>query len=126
MLKLLLVMLGGAVGSGLRYLIAGWSQHWSADPFPYGTLTVNVVGCLLIGMLGAYFASPALVREEVRLLLMVGVLGGFTTFSTFGIETFQLINDHAWGRAAANVLLSNVLGLGAAWIGYRGVEMMTS
>ncbi len=119
MAKLLLIAAGGAAGAVLRYLGAGWGQSLTTGPFPLGTLLVNILGCLLIGFLGAAFAGPILVREEYRLALLVGFLGGFTTFSTFGWETFLLLNDGQKWRALLNLLASNVLGVAAVWIGYR-------
>jgi CrcB protein len=119
MTKLLFIAGGGALGSVLRYLVAGWGQRLTPGVFPLGTLLVNVTGCLLIGYLGTLFAGPAVVREEYRLALLIGLLGGFTTFSTFGYETWALLSDREWGLAGANVLLSNVLGLGAVWLGHR-------
>jgi CrcB protein len=120
--KLLLIALGGAVGSVLRYLIAGWSQKLADESFPLGTMIVNVLGCLAIGALGAIFAGPHAVREEWRLALMIGLLGGFTTFSTFSYETLELANDGEFLRAGLNVVLTNVLCLGAAWISFRATE----
>lgn len=124
--KLLFIALGGAVGALLRYSLAGLAQRLAdATPlegFPVGTLAVNVLGCLLIGGLGAYFAGPHLVREEHRAFLLVGLLGAFTTFSTFGWETFELANDRQFGLAGLNILASNGLGLVGIWIGYRLVE----
>lgn len=117
--KLLFIAGGGAAGSVLRYLAAGWGQRLTAGVFPLGTLLVNVSGCLLIGYIGTLLAGPALVRDEYRLAVLVGFLGGFTTFSTFGYETWALLNDREWGMAAANVLLSNLLGLAALWFGNR-------
>ena len=120
--KLILIALGGAAGSVLRYLVAGWMQKLFDTQFPVGTLTVNVTGCLCIGVLAAIFAGPHLLREEYKLALTIGVLGGFTTFSTFGLETFKFINEGQWGRAALNVLLSNGVCLIAVWLGYRITE----
>ena len=118
--KLFYVTAGGGLGSALRYLVSGWTQRASGSAaYPVGTLAVNILGCLAIGVLGAIFAAPHRVREETRLFLMIGVLGGFTTFSSFAFETFNLADDGARGRALANVLLTNALCLLAAWIGYR-------
>jgi CrcB protein len=119
MTKLLFIALGGAAGSVARYLVAVQGQRLSQSMFPVGTLTVNVLGCLLIGLLGTLFAGPVIVREEYRFALLVGFLGGFTTFSTFGLETFSLVSDREWWLASLNVLGSNVLGLGAVWVGNR-------
>ena len=82
-----------------------------------------MLGCFAIGMTGALLAGPYL-DEKWRPLTLIGVLGSFTTFSTFGYETFELINDGQFGRAGLNVLLNNVIGLGAVWIGYRLTEQI--
>lgn len=119
MLQIFLIALGGSVGSVLRYLMAGWGQRLSSGTFPFGTLLVNVLGCLLIGFLNALFNGPYLIRQEYRLALTVGVLGGFTTFSAFGWESFSLANDGQYFRAILNILLSITLGLVAVWLGYR-------
>lgn len=120
MLKLFCIAVGGGIGSVLRYLITGVAQRvTSATTFPVGTLTVNVLGCLVIGALTAFFAGPQLVRQEFRLAIMIGLLGGFTTFSTFGNETLALLNGGQYQYAVLNVVLSNGLGLAAAWAGYR-------
>lgn len=122
MSKLILIMAGGSVGALLRYLLAGFAQRLANGSFPLGTLVVNVVGCLLMGLAGAVFAGPHLIREEYRMALLVGFLGAFTTFSTFGAETFSLANAGQFRLAAANVLLSNGLCLVAVWFGYRMSE----
>ncbi len=119
MYKLLLIGLGGAGGSMMRYLVGGWMQKLSNGVFPLGTLTVNVVGCFLIGLLNVALLGPFTVREEFRFAILVGVLGGFTTFSSYGWETLSLTNDGQWLAAASNFLLNNVLGFAAAWLGYR-------
>jgi CrcB protein len=119
MQKLLFVALGGALGAILRYLIAGGLQRWSGSSFPVGTLTVNLIGCLAIGFLGALFMGPWLVREEYRLVLLVGLLGSLTTFSTFGWETLMLAGDRQFSLALANLAISNGAGLFAVWIGLR-------
>jgi CrcB protein len=117
-----LIFLAGGVGSVLRYLLAGWSQRLLTGAFPLGTLVVNLTGCLLIGFLSAAFADRLLIREEYRIALMVGLLGGFTTFSTFGLETFALLNDGQFARAAANVALQAGVGVTAVWLGYRAAQ----
>ncbi len=119
MIKLVWIAAGGGAGAVLRYLLAGAIQKFSGPSFPIGTLVVNVVGCLVIGLMTAAFAGPYLLRDEYKLALLVGLLGGFTTFSTFGWETFALANDGQFRQAALNVVLSNVLGFCAVWFGYR-------
>jgi len=119
MLKMVMIVGCGGAGSALRYALAGWGQRFGNGTFPLGTLLVNVLGCLLIGLLAAAFNGPFLIREEYRVAILVGLLGGFTTFSAFAWETLTLATDGQWARAAANILLSNGLGLLAAWLGYR-------
>jgi fluoride exporter len=123
MLKWSLIAVGGGFGSMLRYAMQGFAKQVFADSvFPVGTVCVNVLGCLLIGLLAGYFSGPQLVREEYRIGLTVGVLGGFTTFSTYGLETFNLANGGEFRLAALNIVLSNVIGLLAVVIGYRLAE----
>ena len=118
--KLLVVAAGGAVGSGLRFAISGWVNRAAPlSTFPWGTLVVNGFGCLLIGLLAGFAEERQVLAPTTRLLLLVGVLGGFTTFSTFAWETFSLVDrDHEWARALGNVTLHVVLGLAAVWVGY--------
>ena len=105
-----------ALGSGLGGAVRVWSGALAArqfgDAFPWGTLLVNVVGCFAIGFFAALAANPSL-----RLLLMPGFCGGFTTFSTFGLETLALAQDGRWARAGANVFASIVLCMAAVWLG---------
>ncbi|MEX2561126.1 MAG: fluoride efflux transporter CrcB, partial [Pirellulales bacterium] len=103
MTKYLLIALGGAFGSVLRYAMQGWFQRLSAGGFPVGTLAVNLIGCLAIGFLSGWFPA-VLVRPEYRIGLLVGLLGGFTTFSALGLETFNLANEGQFRMAAANVV----------------------
>lgn len=117
--KYLLIACGGAVGAVSRFVVTGAAQKLTDLAFPIGTLIVNVVGCVGIGVMAATLAGPAFGREEYRLLLVVGFLGGFTTFSAFGFETFALLMERAWWSAFANVAISNVAGLFAVWLGYR-------
>lgn len=116
--KLILIFVGGGLGSVARYVLGGWVQGRSTGVFPVGTLVVNVLGCAAIGLLGAALDGRILIRPEYRLFLMIGVLGGFTTFSSFAFETLKLVQDGEFARAGANVLLSNTLGLIAAWLAY--------
>lgn len=119
MARLMFIFIGGGFGSVLRYLLAGWTQWGAGVSFPLGTLAVNALGCLTMGMLAALFTGPYLVRDELRLALLVGVLGGFTTFSTFSWETLMLAQHGQWSLAGLNVLLSNGLCLVGVWAGAR-------
>ncbi len=119
MRALLLVAIGSGIGGVLRLLLATRLQP-SSIHFPAGTLTVNLLGCLLIGALGAWLArSPGHPwHADARALLLAGVLGGFTTFSSFALETLTLLQAQRPGLALLNVLLSNLGGLLLAWLGY--------
>lgn len=122
--RIALVAGGGAAGSVLRFLLSGWIQSRSGFTFPWGTLGVNLVGCLAIGFVGSILAGPVLRPAEYRLLLVVGVLGGFTTFSAFGWETVALARDGQLRLAILNILLSNVLGLAAVWAGLAAARKL--
>ena len=114
-----LIFLAGGCGSLMRYTVAGCAQRLSAGTFPFGTLTVNVIGCAAIGFLAPLLTGPVLIREEYRLAILVGLLGGFTTFSTYGWETIGLADDGQRWLAVVNILASNLLGLAAAWAAAR-------
>lgn len=115
----LLVGLGGFVGSVGRYLVSGWVHRLTPyAAFPWGTLAVNVSGCFLIGIFSGLAESRQLWGPELRLFVMLGLLGGFTTFSSFAYETAALARDADPLRALANVALQVVLGLAAAWLAY--------
>ncbi len=110
---------GGFLGSVLRYLVSGAVQQLSGSlNFPYGTLAVNVIGCLLIGFLSQLVEMRGVLNTEARLLILTGVLGGFTTFSTWSNETMNLLRGGQTGLALVNVGGSIVLGLFAVWVGY--------
>jgi CrcB protein len=121
--KVALIALGGALGTLARYWLTGVVQlvaeRLNVAPMPLGTLAVNLVGSVLIGVAMAYFAGPTVIAPQYRLALTIGLLGGFTTFSSFAYETLALANDRQLALAWANVLLSNLLALGGAWAGYR-------
>ena len=115
-----LIFLGGGLGSVARWLASGLVATRFGEAFPWGTLVVNVVGSAIIGVLAAFGDSARLgLPAEARLFLMVGVLGGFTTFSSFSLQTLRLMQDGDWLRAAGNVLLSVAVCLVAVAAGYR-------
>jgi len=114
----MLVGVGGFLGSVLRYLVGGWVHRLLDNPwFPYGTLVVNLVGCLVIGFLGGLADNRQVFSPESRLFVFIGILGGFTTFSSFAYETSAFLNDGQVVAASFNVGLQVLLGLVAVWIG---------
>lgn len=122
----LLVASGGAVGALLRWLVAGgvdWltgrvETGFLHSKFPWGILTANLLGCLGIGLLYGFAETREWLTDATRWLLLVGFLGSFTTFSTFGWNSFDLLRHGHFGVALANVLVSVVLGLALVWAGY--------
>lgn len=119
LVTLLLVGSGGFFGSAARFALGGLVHRLIPSAvFPWGTLVVNVSGCLLIGLLFGLGDSRQLLTPETRLFLLVGVLGGFTTFSTFGLESINLLRDGESLRALTYVLLHVFVGLGSVWAGY--------
>jgi CrcB protein len=124
MTTILFVALGGSIGAVLRYLVANVGQSWTTYSFPIGTLVVNILGCAAIGLITAMIVgSQSQHREVLRLLLVIGVLGGFTTFSSFAFDTIELFDDGRFGQAMLYVVLTNVLGIGSAFLFYRGGSM---
>ena len=116
--KLLLVGVGGFFGALLRYSMSGYIQNMTESiAFPHGTLAVNVTGCLLIDILSQLFESHAVLTAEFRLLLMVGFLGSFTTYSTFGNETMNLLHDQRFIPALVNIGTHLIFGLSAVLLG---------
>ncbi len=116
--KIILVGAGGGIGAVLRYIISGFVHKWiQIDNFPHGTLTVNLAGCLLIGMLLRMDEVGNIFSNEIRLFLFVGILGAFTTFSTFSNETVNLMNDKRFYLAFLNIGIHFIFGLGAVFLG---------
>ena len=116
------VALGGAVGSVLRYVLAGVVQGGLMS-FPLGTLFVNALGCLAIGFLSERFIAVA-VGREIQLAVLVGLLGGFTTFSTFSLETLRLAESRQFVWMSVNIIGTLVGCLAAVWIGQRLAKWM--
>jgi fluoride exporter len=115
--QVIAIAIGGAVGSVLRYGLSTWVHTFASRSFPYGTLVVNVLGCLVMGVLFVLLTERFAANGVLRAGLLIGVLGGFTTFSSFSIETFNLIEQGAMVKAAGNMAASLVLCLGATWFG---------
>ena len=113
------IALAGAVGTLCRYALGRWVLDMTGGTFPWGTFAVNALGCLVIGMIAGGVEREALVSPVVRLTIIVGFLGGFTTFSSFALEAYSLAHTHDWLAAGGYVLLTNLSGLGAVWAGHR-------
>jgi len=125
MKDLLLVGLGGFVGAVARHALGGWVLQLAGPArFPAGTFAVNVLGCLAMGLLAGAVARWEVFGPGTRLLLFTGVLGGFTTFSAFGLEATQLIRRGEFWVAAVYAGSSVVLGIAAVWVGIRAVALL--
>ncbi|MCK6616252.1 MAG: fluoride efflux transporter CrcB [Cyclobacteriaceae bacterium] len=116
-MKFVLVLVGGGIGSLIRYGVSGWVHRNYNGMFPLGTLTVNLAGSFLIGVLWALFES-ATMSPTLRVFLFVGILGGFTTFSTYSLETLSLLRDGEVRTALFNILVNNVGGILLAFAGF--------
>ena len=123
MRALLLVAIGGALGSVARFKLSGWVLHHAVSwRVPVGTFLVNVSGCLIAGVLAGMTAKHQGFSPDARLLLFTGLLGGFTTFSAFGLETVLLMKRGEWLIALGNVVLSVSAALLAVWLGFFVTE----
>jgi len=114
------VIIGSALGGGARYWCSGVIARHVGETFPWGTLTVNAVGSLIIGLVAALTGPDGrlLVGGEARQFVMMGLLGGFTTFSSFSLQTLALVQDGEWTRAGLNVVGSVALCLAGVWVGW--------
>ena len=117
--NIFLVLLGGGIGSVARYLLSYFLTRNSTTQFPWATFIANGLGCLLIGLLFGYIQKNNVQNETLKLLLITGFCGGFTTFSTFSMDTVLLLQQGAWLKAGANVVLNLVLCLTLAWLGLK-------
>jgi CrcB protein len=124
MIKWVSLLAGGLAGTAARYLISGWTYRLFGSGFPYGTLIVNLAGCFLIGFLAAAAEEKFLLGPNARVLLMAGFCGAFTTFSTFMLETANLMKDGEMGRAFLNVALSVIAGFFAFRLGAYLAEIL--
>ncbi len=118
MVQILIVGMGGFVGAILRYGLSGWIHRFTNSGFPYGTLAVNIIGCLLIGVLMGLVEYRPILSPGLRLFLTIGLLGSLTTFSTFGYETFELLRQKEFLHALANMALNGIVGLAAVAAGW--------
>lgn len=124
--EIAVVAVGGAVGCVARHLTNLATAAWLGDKFPWGHLIVNVIGCLLIGMLGEWYTLNKELPGWLRLLLVTGFLGGLTTFSSFGYDTLRQFESGHVGAALANIGASVILGLFAVWLGFGIVRSLVA
>lgn len=124
MQKLLFIGLAGLLGTLSRYFLSGWAARKFGETFPMGTLLVNLIGCFLIGFLFYLMQERFLVNQTLRTIILIGFLGGFTTFSSFGMQTFTLLRDGEFGFAVLNIVVSNVGGLILVWAGYSLAKLV--
>lgn len=116
--RLVLLALAGAVGTLCRYWLGGVMQWLCGTSFPWGTLVINVLGCLLFGFVWTLADERMLISPQARIVILTGFMGAFTTFSTFAFESAQLLSDAEWVRAFANIALENVVGIVAVFLGF--------
>jgi CrcB protein len=115
--RVLLVALGGAIGSVVRYLTSIVAALWLGAEFPYGTLIVNVAGAFMIGFVQQVGTEALLIPDNVRVFLTTGIMGGLTTYSTFSYETVRLMEANAWQQAWLNVAVTTMVCLGLCFLG---------
>ena len=124
MLRIVLIGFAGLMGTLARYALSGFVARRFGETFPTGTLLVNVIGCFLAGFLFYLFQERFLVSELTRTAVMIGFLGGFTTFSSYALQTITLLRDGEVFLATVNIVLSNVVGLFTVWAGYSFARLI--
>ncbi|HEV7474881.1 MAG TPA: fluoride efflux transporter CrcB [Pyrinomonadaceae bacterium] len=124
MQQLIYIGLAGGVGTLIRYWLSEWAAKRFGETFPAGTLLVNLVGCFLAGLLFFLLLDRYVVSPTMRTVVLIGLLGGFTTFSSFGLQTFTLLRDGELGLALLNIGVSNVAGLLLVWGGYSLAKIL--
>jgi len=117
MTNLLFIAIGGAAGALLRYSVSGLVHNYANGVFPWGTLAVNLSGCFVIGFLWQMFENLSF-SPHMRSFVFIGILGAYTTFSTYGLETFNLLREKEMGYVLLNFLGSNILGFGMVFLGF--------
>jgi CrcB protein len=124
MQRLIFIGLAGFAGTLMRYWLSEWTARRFGETFPTGTLVVNLIGCFLGGLFFSLMFDRYLVSPTVRTVILIGLLGGFTTFSSFGLQTFTLLRDGEMGLALFNIAISNVGGLLMVWVGYSLAKIL--
>ena len=126
MISYLFVAIGGAIGTAARFWISGTVANRFGETFPFGTLIVNVTGCFVAGAFASFSAPDGrwLVSPSFRQFIMIGICGGYTTFSSFSLQTLNLAQEGEWVRAGLNSVFSLVLCLVAVWLGHFCVSLI--
>lgn len=124
-LKFIMIFIGGGLGALSRFGLSKWVSQLGKGNFPFGTMSVNWIGCLLIGFFSAWFTGR-LVSPEFRILILVGFLGAFTTFSTYSLDTVRLILDKSYWTALWNFILSNGVGMLLVFSGILLADKLSS
>jgi CrcB protein len=124
MARFLWICLGGALGTGARYLLSGWLAEAWGPGFPVGTLAINVLGSFLLGLIMQVALTTELIPPTLRLFLSTGLIGGFTTYSSFNYETLKLFQDSAWGLGALNLAVTVLSCLGAGLLGLHAGRLL--
>lgn len=120
----ILVAVAGLFGTLLRYSLSDFVARQYGGRFPWGTMAVNLIGCLLTGAVFFLTETRIIVHPTVRTVILIGLLGGFTTFSAYGLQTFSLLRDGEFGLAILNIVTSNTLGLVMVWVGYLVAKVL--
>ena len=123
MYKLFLIALGGGIGSILRFLISAGIHNWFSKVFFWGTISVNIIGSFIIGIAWAFFEQH-IEQENLRFFIMIGLLGGFTTFSSFSLESLTLFKNGDFKLAISYILISNIGGLSAVALSYFSIKSL--
>ena len=118
MQKTIFIAVAGLIGTLLRYWLSGAVARQYGETFPWGTMAVNLIGCLITGAVFFLTEERFLMSPTIRTVILIGLLGGFTTFSAYGLQTFALLREGQFGLATLNVVTSNILGLVMVWVGY--------
>ncbi|HEU4834934.1 MAG TPA: fluoride efflux transporter CrcB [Pyrinomonadaceae bacterium] len=124
MQKTIFIALAGLIGTLVRYWVAGFVSRQYGENFPWGTLIVNLTGSFLAGAMYHLAEERLLISPTLRTIIFIGLLGGFTTFSSYGLQTFTLLRNGEIGLATLNVAVSNVLGLLMVWMGYTAFRAL--
>lgn len=124
MTRILFIGMAGLIGTLGRYWLGGLAARLYGEAFPVGTLIVNLIGCFLAGLFFYLLQERFSINETLRAAVMIGFLGGFTTFSAYGLQTFTLLRENQLALAALNLVLSNAVGLLMVWAGYTAAKAL--